>query len=96
LKEVFDEIESIDYDVAKHYDHLVHETNLYLKIQAFKDAMLKGVDLIEAEKNPLEYKDIIESALKRDLLTNDDDNFSFSMPDLLKLNLPERQTFIGS
>lgn len=66
-EEIFKEIESIDYDIAKNYDHLFEETNLYLKEKAFKMALLDGVDLIEAGKNPLEYKNIIEEALSKDL-----------------------------
>ena len=64
---IFKEIESIDYDIASNYDHLLEETNQYLKEQSFKDALMKGVEIVNSGKNPLEYKSIIEDALAKDL-----------------------------
>lgn len=67
INNVFKETNSIDFDIAKNCDFLFNETNQYLKEQAFKDALIKGVNLVENKKNPLEYKNIIEEALAKDL-----------------------------
>ena len=67
ISSIFKELDSVDYDISKNFEHLFNETNEYLKEKAFKDALLKGVELVEKKENPLQYKNIIEEALSKDL-----------------------------
>jgi len=60
-------VNEFDYDISKHIEHITSESNLYLKEKAFKDALMKGVELIENGESPLAYKEIMESALSKDL-----------------------------
>jgi hypothetical protein len=69
-EKIFNGLETIEYDIAKNFDHLFEETNLYLKEKAFKSALMQGIDLVEAGKNPLEFKEIIEKSLSKDLKIN--------------------------
>lgn len=63
----FDEINSIDFDTNKEYEWLYENTNLYLKDKALKDAIMQSVNIIENKSNIFEIRNIIESALCRDL-----------------------------
>lgn len=96
VKSLFDEVDSIDYDVAKNYEHLFEETNQYLKEQAFKDALMKGVDLVEKKKNPLEYKHIIEDALAKDLKIDLGVNYFDTMNERLKRILSKTEERVPS
>lgn len=90
---IFKEIDAIDYDIAKNYDHLLQETNLYLKEQAYKNALMAGVELIESGKDILQYKSIVDEALSKDL-TGDSQEL-MSICDLERMNIPERKTLIS-
>lgn len=67
VKKVFEEIDSVDYDISNNFDHLFEETNEYLKEKAFKDALWQGIEYLNSGKNPLEYKSVVEDALTKDL-----------------------------
>jgi hypothetical protein len=67
IKEYFNEIESIDFNLAKNYEFLKNETNLYLKEQALKNAILKSVDLIDKQEDTFKFRQIVEDALCKDI-----------------------------
>lgn len=96
ISNIFKEVESIDFDVAKNYDFLFNETNQYLKEQAFKDALMKGVDLIEKKENPLQYKNIIEDALAKDLKIDLGLNYWDDLNERLKRVLSQSEVKIPS
>jgi replicative DNA helicase len=63
----FEEIDSIDFDIAKNYSYLVNTTNEYLKEKAIKKAILESVEIINKKSELGKIKSIIEDALCRDL-----------------------------
>ncbi len=74
-KDFFNEVNSIDFDVAKNYDFLFNNTNSYLKEKAIKKSILDSVDVInKAESSNITTEDIgkirhiIEEGLTKDLL----------------------------
>lgn len=67
VNEILEEVESIDYDIANNRDHLLSETNNYLKEQAIKNSIVQSVDIVENNGNPQSIKNIIENALCKDL-----------------------------
>jgi replicative DNA helicase len=64
---LLDDINSIDFDFVKHYDYFLDETNKHLKNQAIKQAILDSVDIINSGENITTIRDIVESALCKDL-----------------------------
>ncbi len=67
-KELFLEIDSIDFDVPKNYDYLFDQTNEYLKEKAIKSAILESVDVINRkDEERTKIRSIIEAALCKDL-----------------------------
>lgn len=67
IKDFFQEIDSIDFDVAENYDYLFSETNSYLKDQAIKDVIMRGVDLVDKGDDPNQLRSLVEDALSKDL-----------------------------
>jgi len=68
VKELFLEIDSIDFDVPKNYDYLFDQTNEYLKEKAIKSAILESVDVINRkDEERTKIRSIIEAALCKDL-----------------------------
>lgn len=65
-KEYLEEVESIDYNVSKHYDYLFNQTNEYLKEAAMKNAIINSVDLVKSGKIN-EVEDLVKHALSKDL-----------------------------
>ena len=68
LRELFEEVECIDFDVVRNWDYLFDETNKYLKDKAIKSAILESVEIIN--QNPddrVKIREIVESALCKDL-----------------------------
>ena len=61
------EVDSYDFNLAENYDFLFNETNLYLKEQALKHAIMQGVDLIDKKEDPVQYRNIVEKALCKDI-----------------------------
>lgn len=62
----FDEVNSIDFDVARQYEYLIDKTDEWLRERAIKQAILKSVDIINEE--PDNYGPIqkyIEEALTK-------------------------------
>ena len=67
IKEIFEEINTIDYDIARNYNHLVDQTNDYLKEQAVKNAIIESVDIVEDKERRPEIRQKIETALTKDI-----------------------------
>jgi len=67
VKNFLTEMENIDYDESRNYEWLLEQTNNYLKDKAIKSAIMKGVDIIEENRNPQLIRDVIEDALCKDL-----------------------------
>ena len=67
LKDLLSEIESIDFDFAKHYDYFIDETNNFLKNQAIKQAILDGVDIVNNNGDLYSIRELVEKALAKDL-----------------------------
>jgi len=66
-KQIFDEIKSVDFDVAKNYDYLYQETEAYLKEKAVKTAILESVDVINSKKNFDSIRLLLEDAMCKSL-----------------------------
>jgi len=64
---LFTDAEGTDFNVSKNYDWLLEETNKYLKDRAIKMAILDGIDLIDSGDNIQQIRDIIETALCKDI-----------------------------
>ncbi len=67
IKEIFDDIDTIDYDIARNYNHLVDQTNDFLKEQAVKNAIIESVDIVEDKERRPEIRQKIENALTKDI-----------------------------
>lgn len=84
-RDVFEEIDDLNFDVARDYDCLFEETNIYLKDKAIKDAVLRSVEKINA--GPDHIKDIyqiIEAALIKDLQIDLGANYFHDFKERLK------------
>jgi len=67
LSEALSEAAAIDFDFARNYDFFLDESNKYLKNQAIKQAIIKSVDIINTQGNISEIREIVESALCKDI-----------------------------
>lgn len=66
VKNILDHVDAIEFDINRHYEFLLDQTNDYLKERALKEAILESVDNIESERR-VEIRGKIENALSRDL-----------------------------
>jgi len=67
ISELFNEVNSIDYDIAKNQDSLLEEINFFLKDKAIKKAMMEGVDIIDSGGDINLLRNKIENALCKDI-----------------------------
>ena len=67
IKELFNEVKSINYDIVKNQDSLLEEINYYLKDKAIKKAMVEGIDIIDSGGDANLLRDKIEKALCKDI-----------------------------
>lgn len=67
IKNILDNVESIDFDINRHYEFLLDQTNDYLKEKALKGAILDSVDNVESPERRGEIRGKIEDALSRDI-----------------------------
>ena len=67
VKKFLSELDTIDFDTNKNYDWLLEHTNKYLKEQAIKTAILRSVDVIDEKKPIQEIRELVETALCKDL-----------------------------
>lgn len=67
IKREIEEIEEIDYDISRNYDHLIRQSNDYLKEKAIKNAIIKSVDKVDIPEKRNEIKRDIEEALSKDI-----------------------------
>jgi replicative DNA helicase len=67
IQECLNDIRSIEFDVNKSYDYLFTQTNMYLKEQAIKRAILESVDIIDNRSDIDSIRDKINAALSKDM-----------------------------
>jgi len=67
---ILTETETTDFDVAKNYDWLRRQTNIYLKQRAIKQSIIKSVDVIDKNGDYDEIKRLVETALCKDININ--------------------------
>lgn len=65
--EIISASEATDFDVAKNYDWLRDQTNIYLKERAIKQSIIKSVDVIDKNGDYEEIKRLVETALCKDI-----------------------------
>ena len=65
--EMFTEIDSIDYDITRNYDHLIVHTNNYLKEKAIKRAIINSIDKVDDPDKRGEIRELVENALSKDI-----------------------------
>lgn len=65
-----DDLRAIDFDVAHNYDYLLKNTNIYLKDQAIRKALMDSVLIIENNQPIDNVRLKIEEALCKDLKVN--------------------------
>ena len=67
IKELFDESESLDFDIQKNFDFIVRSSNDYLKERAIRKAMMDSLPIIERNGDLQIIRENIENALCKDL-----------------------------
>lgn len=67
IREYIDEANDINFDISSDYDFLIEQTNIYLKDQAIKKAMLDSVGVIDNHGNLDTIRQSVEDALCKDL-----------------------------
>jgi hypothetical protein len=67
VEKMYHEIDTTDFSVAGNYDWLKKETNKYLKSRAIKDSIIKSVDVIDKGGDFEDIKNLVESALCKDI-----------------------------
>lgn len=65
-KNFLEDVEKLDFDVAKHYDYLFTKTNDHLKEMAMKNAIMNSVPLAKSGRFA-EIEDLVKHALSKDL-----------------------------
>ena len=64
----YEDMNTVDFDLARHYQLLFDQTNEYLKEKAIKQAILSSVDVINTRKDEISgIRNLIEEALCKDL-----------------------------
>lgn len=67
IRTLFEEIDSIDFDIKEHYDYILKQTNDYLKDQAIRKALFDCVDIVENKESLEVVRNKIEDALCKDI-----------------------------
>jgi replicative DNA helicase len=67
IREIIEEIDSTDFDVANSYDFLMNQSNDYLKEKALKLAIVESVDDVEDPERRHIIQQRIEKALIKDI-----------------------------
>jgi len=70
LRNLIEEVETLEFDVAEGYQFLLEQSNDYLKEKALKSAILESVDEVEDPERRNRIRDRIEDALVKDLKIN--------------------------
>lgn len=65
VQNYLDELETIDIDVVRHHDWLMEQTDTLLRDKSIKDAIRRSVDIIDANENTNDIRQLIEDALCR-------------------------------
>jgi len=67
IKDLLEEVSGIDFNIARNFEALFENTNIFLKDKAVRRAILDSVDVVEAGKDIIEIRQLIENALCKDL-----------------------------
>ena len=67
LRNMIEEVEALEFDVASGYEFLLEQSNDYLKEKALKSAIIESVDEVEDPERRNRIRDRIEDALVKDL-----------------------------
>ena len=83
-KNVFKEIDSIDFDVKTNYDFLYKETDEYLREKAVKNAILEAADVVNNKKDIMSIYGLLEDALCKTLRVDIGLDYFATMSERLK------------
>jgi replicative DNA helicase len=67
IKNMFDNIDALEFDITRNYEFLINQTNNYLKEKALKGAIIEAVDNVEDPEKRGIIRQQIEDALARDI-----------------------------
>lgn len=67
VKSYFDQIDEIEFDIKERYDYIISQTNIYLKDQAIRRALMDSADIVNKNGNIELVRKKVEDALCRDL-----------------------------
>jgi len=67
IRDLLEEVDGIGFNIARNFETLFEHTNIFLKDKAVKRAILDSVNVIEAKKDVIEIRQLIEDALCKDL-----------------------------
>jgi len=70
LRDIFSQIDQIDFNISEDYDFLINQTNDYLKEKALKRAIVDSVDEVEDPELRPRIQKRIENALIKDIKIN--------------------------
>lgn len=65
--ETLSDVDAIEYDITRNYDHLLTQSNEYLKEKAIKQAIVSSVDKVDDPDKRAEIQSLIENALSKDI-----------------------------
>jgi len=82
--EIFNEIDELDFDIPSQYKYIFDETNNYLKTRALSYAIMDSLPIIESKGNLNEIRELVESALCKDLSINLGLDYFSTMAERLK------------
>lgn len=84
IRDLLEEVDGINFNIARNFEALFENTNIFLKDKAVKRGILDSVDVIEAGKDVIEIRQIIEDALCKDLKIDLGLNYFGQLADRLK------------
>jgi len=67
VSELYDEVNSMDFDTVRNRKYLLDKTNDYLKEKALKQSIIESVDIIEHSGNREQIREMITNALSKDI-----------------------------
>lgn len=67
IKDLLDEVDQMEFDVARSYEFLLEQSNDYLKEKALKNAIVESINEVEDPERRNQIRDRIENALVKDL-----------------------------
>lgn len=67
VRNLIEEVESLEFDLSRSYEFLLEQSNDYLKEKALKNAIVDSIDEVEDPERRNQIRDRIEKALIKDL-----------------------------